>query len=147
MPFSFHRQILYICIVGKKEIIAHWITMAGRDWKSAEALFQVGQYIHTLFFCHLVIEKLLKASWARDNVENEVPRIHDLEYLYNQTELSLSPEQVDFLRLINSWNLEGRYQDYKDKFYKATTQAYTKEKLKKVDELRLWLLSELQKKG
>ncbi len=80
-------------------------------------------------------------------MENEVPRIHDLEYLYSQTDMTLSSEQVDFLRLINSWNLDGRYQDYKDKFYKATTRTYTQEKLQKVDDLRLWLQSELQKKG
>ncbi len=55
-------------LVGKKEIIAHWTLTSGRDWKSALALFEAGQYIHALFFCHLVIEKLLKAHWTRDNV-------------------------------------------------------------------------------
>jgi HEPN domain-containing protein len=94
----------------------------------------------------LVIEKILKAHWAKDNEESEPPRIHDLEYLYNQTELKLSADQVDLLGVMNSWNLEGRYQDYKDKFYKRTTKSYTEDKLKLVDTLRLCLLSELQNK-
>lgn len=132
--------------MGKKEIIEHWVGMAERDWKSVGALFEAGQYIHALFFCHLVIEKLLKAHWAKDNVENEPPRIHDLEFLYNQTELKLSTDHVDLLGIINSWNLEGRYQDYKDKFFKRASKAYTEEKLKAVDNLRLWLQSELQKR-
>ncbi len=132
--------------MGKKEIIAHWIVMAERDWKSVEALFQAGQYMHALFFSHLVIEKIIKAHWAKDNTENEPPRIHDLQYLYNQTELKLTAEQVDFLGVMNAWNLEGRYQDYKDKLYKRSTKSYTEEKLKLVNDLRLWLLSELQNK-
>jgi hypothetical protein len=102
----------YLCLMGKKEIIAHWLTMAERDWKSVLALHEAGQHMHALFFSHLVIEKMLKA-------------LHDLEYLYNQTELKLSANQVDLLGVMNSWNLEGRYQDYKDKFYKRTTKSYT----------------------
>lgn len=54
-------------------------------------------------------------------------------------------DDVDFLSVMNSWNIEGRYQDYKDKFFKKATKSYTEEKLKRVDTLRTWLLSELQK--
>ena len=132
--------------MGKKEIIAHWLMMAERDWKSVLALHEAGQSIHALFFSHLVIEKILKAHWAKDNLESEPPRIHALEYLYNQTDLKLESHHVDLLGVINSWNLEERYQDYKDKFYKRTTRAYTEEKLSLVDNLRVCLLSELQSK-
>ncbi len=132
--------------MGKKEIIAHWIMMAERDWKSVEALFKAGQYMHALFFSHLVIEKIMKAHWTKDNTESEPPRVHDLQYLYNQTELKLTAEQVDFMGVMNAWNLEGRYQDYKDKLYKRSTKSYTEEKLKQVNDLRLCLLSELQNK-
>lgn len=81
--------------MGKTEIIAHWLTMAERDWKSVQALNEAGQYMHALFFSHLAIEKILQAHWAKDNIETEPPRIHDLEYLYNQTDLKLSSPQVD----------------------------------------------------
>ena len=82
-----------------------------------------------------------------DNEETSPPRIHDLEHIYAQTSLQLSTEQLDLLRVMNSWNLEGRYQDYKDKFYKSPTYIYTKQKLDQVENLRVWLLSEMQKKG
>ena len=116
--------------MSKKEIIEHWITMAGRDWQSVLALQQAGQFVHALFFSHLVIEKIVKAHWIQDNEENNPPKTHDLEYLYNQTNLKISDEQVDFLRIMNAWNLEGRYQDYKDKFYRSTTAAYCEIKIK-----------------
>jgi len=102
--------------LGKPEFITYWITQAERDWKSVQALLKEKQFIHALFFSHLVGEKLLIAHWVKTNAENEAPRIHDLDYLYNQTEVLLTADQVDFLAVINSWNLEGRYQDYKDKF-------------------------------
>jgi hypothetical protein len=93
-----------------------------------------------------VIEKLLKAHWVKDNVESTPPRMYDLENLYNETELALSADQLDMIRVMNSWNLQGRYQDYKGKFYKNTTEAYTRNKIVEVDTLRLWLLSEMQRK-
>lgn len=133
--------------MGKAEIVNHWIQTAERDWRSVSLLYQGKQFVHALFFCHLVIEKILKACWVKDNEENSPPRIHDLEYLYNETDLELTSEQIDLIRVMNSWNLEGRYQDYRDKFYKNTTQEYAREKIEQVDSLRLWLLSELQKRG
>lgn len=132
--------------MGKDEIIAHWLKMADRDWSSARLLFEGKQFVHALFFAHLVIEKMLKSHWVKDNEETSPPRIHDLEYIYAQTVLQLSAEQLDLLRVMNSWNLEGRYQDYKDKFYKSTTESYTKQKLDQVENLRAWLLSEMQRK-
>ena len=120
--------------------------MAERDWASAKLLFEGRQYVHALFFCHLVIEKLLKANWVKDNQETTPPRIHDLETICLQTELPISAERLDLMRVINSWNLEGRYDDYRDKFYKNTTAGYAQSKLEQVDNLRQWLLSELQSK-
>jgi hypothetical protein len=38
--------------MGKKEIIAHWLTMAERDWKSVLALHEAGQHMHALLFSH-----------------------------------------------------------------------------------------------
>lgn len=132
--------------MSKPEILKHWVQTAERDWQSVLLLFNGKQFVHALFFCHLVIEKILKAHWVKDNVESTPPRIHDLEHLYSETDIELSTEQLDLLRVMNSWNIEGRYQDYKDKFYKNTTAEYTQSKINQVDKLRLWLLSELQKK-
>jgi HEPN domain-containing protein len=138
--------IIYLWCMGKPEIIRHWIQMADRDWQSVQLLFQGRQFIHALFFCHWVIEKMIKAHWVYDNEETTPPRTHDLESLYAQTDLECTAPQLDLLRVINAWNLEGRYQDYKDKFFKSATLEYTESKIKEVDSLRQWLLSELQKK-
>jgi hypothetical protein len=43
--------------MSKKEIIAHWLTMAERDWKSVLALHEAGQHMHALFFLTWLLRK------------------------------------------------------------------------------------------
>ena len=100
--------------------------------------------MHALFFSHLSIEKLLKAHWVKDNEEDYPPRVHNLDYLYNQTKLDLDVKFVHELSVIIAWNIEGRYQDYRDRFYKVCTKAYAETKMKIVNEIRLCLIEKLQ---
>ncbi len=127
-----------------EEIIKHWVTSAERDWKAVGDLAASGNNVHALFFAHLVIEKLLKAHLTKETKEPYPPRVHNLEYLVSQTSLNMTPEYVDELRIISAWNLEGRYQDYKDFIYKVSTDEYVREKLTIVNCIREWLLEELQ---
>ena len=128
----------------KTQHIDFWKQSALRDWDSVQVLYKGKQYMQTLFFCHLVVEKLIKAIWVKDNDENTPPFTHNLEQLYNQTELNINNSLVDLLPMINTWNIEGRYQDYKDKFYKRCTPEYTKEKLEQVVNLKECLIEKLQ---
>lgn len=85
----------------------------------------------------------MKAIWIRDNMENVPHLVHNLEYLYNQTQLDLPSQLVDLLTIINSWNIDGRYQDYKDKFYQKCTPEYTESKLDETVTLLTCLRNEL----
>ncbi len=127
----------------KQEHIDFWKNSALRDGESVQVLFEGKQYMQALFFSHLVIEKLLKALWIKDNDENTPPFSHNLEYLYNQTDLELDNTLSDLFPIINNWNIEGRYQDYKDKFYKKCTYAYTTEKIAEVELLKQCLVENL----
>ena len=131
--------------MNKENHIAYWQKSGERDWATVEVLFSGKQYMQSLFFAHLVIEKLLKANWVKDNDENTPPFSHNLELLYNQTDLNLKPELTDLFSLINSWNIEGRYQDYKDKFYQKCSFEYTSQKLNAVKILKECLLESLLK--
>jgi HEPN domain-containing protein len=127
----------------KSEMVAFWIKSAEQDWDAVQALFRSGNNMHALFFAHLTIEKLLKAHWVKDNAENYPPRVHNLEHLYNQTNLVLDSEQIDELRIITAWNMEGRYQDYRDRFYQLSTTEYTGKKLQIVEEIKKCLLEKM----
>ncbi len=96
-----------------------------------------------LFAFHLTIEKLLKAHWVKDNINDYPPRIHDLPELYNQTDLNLENGMFDYLSSINEWNIESRYPDYKLKIYQRATDQYLNEHLQKILELKKCLLKKL----
>ena len=67
--------------MDKKQIIEYWVNSASHDWDAVNSLFKTGNYMHSLFFAHLTIEKLLKAHWVKDNEEDYPPRVHNLEFL------------------------------------------------------------------
>ena len=129
----------------KKEHIEYWLKGANRDWETVNVLFNAGQYHFSLFVCHLSLEKLLKALWVKDNAENTPPFSHNLEYIANQTQYNFSNDEIDFFRVVNAWNIEARYEDFKDNFYKRSTKEYTKTQIEKIENIRECLLKELQK--
>jgi HEPN domain-containing protein len=129
--------------MGKEEQIQYWIKTAELDWTTAEDLMKLKRFIHALFFFHLVIEKLLKAHWVKDNAGDFPPHSHDLQYIYSNTEMELSADDVDELRALNYWNLEGRYPDYLNKISKQADENYTGAKYRNVKRIRECLLENL----
>jgi HEPN domain-containing protein len=101
------------------------------------------QNVFALFAFHLTIEKLLKAIWVKDNIENTPPRQHDLTFIYNQTDLKLDSELYDYLPVINTWNIESRYPDYKLKIYERADINYMNQYFEKVSKLKECLLEKL----
>ena len=129
--------------MGKEEQIQHWVKTAELDWTTAEDLLKLKRFLHALFFFHFVLEKLLKAHWVKANTSDFPPRSHDLEFFYSNSEIELSSEDVDELRALNSWNLEGRYPDYLSKISKQADEKYTLAKYENVKRIRKCLLENL----
>lgn len=63
------------------EHIDYWLKSGAHDLESAETLFQHQRYDWCLFLGHLIIEKVLKAFWVRDNPNVPILRIHNLNKL------------------------------------------------------------------
>lgn len=121
-----------------REMINYWIKSAEEDLKSAESLFSSKRYHHCLFFCHLFIEKSVKALIVK-TTGKPAPYGHKLSKLANLTNVDFSDEQLDFLDEITAFNIEARYNDYKFQFYKKATKKYTLVYLKKSKEFYSWL--------
>jgi HEPN domain-containing protein len=126
-----------------EEQIKYWVELAENDLPVAESMFNSGYYSWSLFIGHLVLEKILKAIYVRDNKEAP-PKTHDLVKLSKSTKLSLSKEQEEYLNYVTGFNIEARYTDYKAKFYKLCTKEFTGENLTKIKELFEWLKSRLK---
>ena len=80
-----------------KEHIQYWVESAEHDLESAESLYLSGKYDWSLFIGHLVLEKVLKALYVRDNQNQLPPKTHNLVKLAENTNIVLTAEQKYFL--------------------------------------------------
>ena len=64
-------------------------------------------------------------------------------FIQGQTDLDMDEQTLALLNTVNTWNLEGRYTDYKNSFYKLATHTYVKSHLREIKELRKCLLEKL----
>lgn len=124
--------------MDKKEIIKYWVKSSDNDCKTMEYLFQGRNYAWSLFVGHILVEKLLKAYYAK-NVDANTPYIHDLLRIADKSGLGLSEEQKNFLDTLTSFNIKARYDDYKLRFYKICTKRFAAEYIAKIKEFRVWI--------
>lgn len=115
-----------------------WREGADDALATAQSLMDAKRYHHALFFCHLVIEKMLKARIVVATNEPPLP-IHDLLRLAEISRLTTTNEQILWLREIDKFNIAARYDDYKRKFYKKATKVFALLWFGRVKELLIWL--------
>lgn len=125
-----------------KEAVDYWLKSAQEDLKTAESLFKSKRYVHCLFFCHLFIEKALKALIVKNTKDNPLP-IHNLRRLAKDSGVNFTQKQTRLLKEINEFNIRARYNDIKFRFFKKATPMFTKGYLQKSKDLYLWLKTQL----
>ena len=91
--------------------IEYWINTAKTDLDTAELLIRESRSIHGLFFCHLTIEKALKAHVVKDTGQIP-PKTHNLVYLLDLINTEIEEIYEDFLGILMKYQLEVRYPDY-----------------------------------
>ena len=128
----------------KQEHIDYWVNTANNDWITVDALFASKRYLHCLFWAHLVLEKLAKAHWVKHHVDNIPPKVHNIVWLLEESDVEISPEDKMFLEVFNRFQLSTRYPDYLRKIEKICTEKLTVEQLTKVEEIKQCLLNMLQ---
>lgn len=91
--------------------VDYWFSGAYEDLEVAELLIDKKRFLHGLFFCHLVLEKALKAHVVKFTGEL-APKSHNLIYLSGKSELTLSDVSLEFFGILMKYQLEGRYPGY-----------------------------------
>lgn len=109
-------------------------------------LYDSRDYHWSLFIGHLVIEKLLKAMYIQ-NVDINPPKLHDLLRLAEKAKIKLSEEKQDILDVITTFNINARYPDYKQAFYRLCDKAYAGLQIERIKEIRNWLLMLLKEES
>ena len=128
------------------EEINYWLEIARDDLRVAGRLIDSNDRLHALFFCHLGIEKMLKALYVKMN-STSPPPIHNLVRLAMESKLTLSGEDLEFLNELLRFNIEARYPKDRIKMRKTCTKKYSAEILQKVKKWRRRLIAEIRKQG
>lgn len=119
--------------------IAYWINSASEDIATARILIEKNRLLHGLFFCHLVIEKALKAHIVKKTSEI-APRSHNLYYLLERAGLQVTTDEEIFLGVLMNYQLKGRYPDFNPS---VPDQVVVNEYLIHTEKLLLWLTEKL----
>jgi len=122
----------------------YWLSSAEMDEITFDNLLKSQDNHWALFMGHIVIEKLIKALIAQNNEAMVVPRSHDLLLLAHKACLEFDERKEDLLDLISTFNINARYPDYKQAFYKKCTNDYTKEREIEIKEVIVWLKNLIQ---
>ncbi|MDR2599982.1 MAG: HEPN domain-containing protein [Oscillospiraceae bacterium] len=123
--------------------VKYWIDLAKEDFDVAKSLYNSGKYLYCGFFCHISVEKALK---ARIEAIGLTPlKSHNLIKLAELGSLEdiMTSEQTDLLYLLNPLQMEARYPTYKQQLQELLTSDYCKDLLKRTEELITWIKKQL----
>ena len=130
-------------MIDSDKQVAYWINGAVDDLKSANILIERNRLLHGLFFCHLVIEKAIKALVVKQTKELS-PRSHNLLFLSEKIDLEFTEDFENFLGILMKYQLQGRYPDYNPNIpTKSKSKSTCTNYLIKTEKLLTWLQEKL----
>ena len=92
----------------------HWAAQADYDLSVADLLYQQGVYRYCVFFCHLALEKRLKAILLERTGRSEPQYTHNLRTLVRGVRANLPPGYYDFVVGMTDHSVVARYPEPED---------------------------------
>ena len=122
------------------DLMEYWFKSADEDYDTMLYMRAGKKNTWCLFMGHLVIEKLLKGLYAKNNPDDPIaPKIHNLILLSQKANLEVPTKIREKIQTINTFNISARYDDYKKSFDAKCTDDYTSEQVKNIEEVQKWL--------
>ncbi|MCX6307565.1 MAG: HEPN domain-containing protein [Bacteroidia bacterium] len=122
-------------MVDNEKQLAYWKAGAFEDLETAKILIEKDRLLQGLFFCHLVIEKIIKAHVVKQT-NDSAPRSHNLIYLSERANLLFEEDDEILLGILMKYQLQGRYPDYNPT---VPDKAKIVDYLMKTEKLLKWL--------
>jgi len=127
------------------EIIDYWAKTSRHDYETMLGLFKIKRYSDTLFYGHIVLEKILKALVVQQT-KKQAPYTHNLNLLADLTKIVFDERALDLLKEVNRFNIRARYPDTKLGFYKLCDKGYAEKHLKKIKRIYKFLCQKIKQK-
>ena len=128
--------------IAFENIINHWIISSDNDFQTMINLYESKDFHWALFIGHIVIERLLKAVVVKVSLQH-APFTHDLRRLAKLSRIEFDVSHIEWLDTITAFNLNARYDSYKQAFYLKCNFEYTSEWISNIKELRTWIKEKL----
>ena len=119
-------------MMTRKQHVDYWLHGAAESLKDMRAAINSKRRTNAMFCGHLALEKMLKALCAVRG--KRIYREHNLLKLAKEAGLiaTLTTAQQEELLTITGFNIEARYDDYKQRFHTVCTSEYVKIWAKKI---------------
>ena len=124
------------------KIINHWADGSDKDYQVMLDLYSTKHFHWSLFMGHIVIEKLAKAVYVKET-KKYPPLIHDIRRILEKAEIPLTENQIVICDTVSRFNINARYDDYKQQFYNLCTKEFTSKWIEEIKKLREWIKSTL----
>jgi len=124
-------------VINVERQIDYWKSAANEDLITADWLIQGSRFKEGLFFCHLAIEKILKALVVKQ-IKDIPPKTHDLFLLVKKAEIKLEENDLDFLGILMNYQIEGRYPQF---LYELPNKKMIDSYYQHTADLLLWMKS------
>ena len=125
-----------------EKVFQYWLSSSDNDYEVLLNLFQSRHYSWALFLGHIVLEKLIKAYFVK-NTGLHAPYSHDLRLLAKKCELKFPDKMTLQLDVITTFNINARYDTFKEDFQKRCTPEFSTEWLNNIKTLRQWIKERL----
>ena len=124
--------------------VEYWLDLCDDDLITARALLEKERLLHMGFFCHMIVEKSLKAVVA-DRTGEIPPKIHDLQKLAARGGIfdDLSDEQFALIDKLKPLQIETRYPEYKERIADTLTVELCKQILAGTEDFLCWIKQQL----
>jgi HEPN domain-containing protein len=130
---------------GYKKLVDYWQKTAEHDYETMKSLFAGKRYDASLFFGHIVLEKIFKAAVA-NATKDHAPYTHNLIKLAEVSKIELDEKELNLLKEVNDFNIEARYPEQKLQFYNLCNKKYAEKYIKEIDKLYKKLCQKLKPK-
>lgn len=124
------------------KLIKYWTDSSDNDYQVMKDLYKTKHYHWSLFIGHLVIEKLSKAVYLKKQ-KKYPPLIHDVRRILEKAEVTLTEEQIITCDTISRFNINARYDDYKQQFYQLCTKEFTAKWIDEINNTIKWIKNTL----
>lgn len=118
--------------------VENWRKSSRYDLRAASQMLRGGYHIYTIFFCHLAVEKMLKA--VTEKVSGKTPpKTHNLRYLLERAGLKPPQDMFESIGALSDLSIPTRYPLDLESNSKTYTKERAKEYLRRAKEAVRWI--------